>query len=220
MRLYCTECAAPLKANATHCLECGITIPLDRPAPPTVNAASLPPLPLYNAPQSLATSAAGGAGATALDYEPSLLSQWMEHWRNHSSTAQRSASQALDLSGILVRAVYFLLIGIWASQLWIIFAWLISLTVVGLPVGSAMVRVLPQVAFLSSYRIQTTRRPQSTQTPQTAFGLRALYFVLIGWWVSLLWLELAWVAGITLVGLPLSLAMFSFTPTVGTLARP
>jgi uncharacterized membrane protein YccF (DUF307 family) len=181
--------------------------------------ASLPALPLYNAPQSLATASAG-AGAGALDYEPSLLAQWMDHWRNHSSTAHSAALQQLDLGDIMVRAVYFLLIGVWASQLWIIFAWLISLTVVGLPIAGAMVRVLPQVAFLSNHRIQTTRRPKSEHTPQTAFGLRALYFLLIGWWVSLIWLQLAWVAGITIIGLPLSLAMFSFTPTVGTLARP
>ncbi len=219
MRLYCTECAAPLKANATHCLECGITIPLGPPAPQTVNATSLPPLPLYNTPQPLGTPTASGAGATALGYEPSLLTQWMNHWRQ-SGTAQPAALQQLDLGGIMVRGVYFLLIGIWASQLWIIFAWLISLTVVGLPVGAAMVRVLPQVAFLSNHRIQTTSRPQSQNMPQTNFGLRALYFLLIGWWASLIWLELAWVAGITLIGLPLSLAMFSFVPTVATLARP
>jgi uncharacterized membrane protein YccF (DUF307 family) len=125
----------------------------------------------------------------------------------------------LDAPNLLVRAVYFLLIGIWASQLWIIFAWLISLTIIGLPVGLAMVRALPLVAVLSPTRIRTSERGRS-QAPQTSFGLRAIYFLLMGWWISLVWMELAWVAGVTIIGLPLSVAMFALTPTVATLARP
>jgi uncharacterized membrane protein YccF (DUF307 family) len=82
-----------------------------------------------------------------------------------------------------------------------------------------MVRVLPLVALLSPTRIQTNERRRG-EAPQTAFGLRAIYFLLMGWWISLVWMELAWVAGVTIIGLPLSVAMFAMTPTVATLARP
>ena len=223
--MECLECSAPLKANASHCLECGSPVVLGPPAPPTVNAAFLPPLPNYAQPQPAPNRQPfGGVTAPAplllgtanapIGYEPPLLQQWMSQWRTNSHPAA-----PLDVGGLLVRLVYFLFVGIWASQLWIVFAWLISITIIGLPLGLAMVRVLPQVAFLSPRRIRTNERAY-TNAPQTPFGLRAIYFLLIGWWVSFIWMQLAWVAGITIIGLPLALGMFALTPTIATLARP
>jgi uncharacterized membrane protein YccF (DUF307 family) len=35
----------------------------------------------------------------------------------------------------IVRAIYFLLVGWWFSAIWIVLAWLIAITVLGLPVA-------------------------------------------------------------------------------------
>lgn len=215
MSLYCTECAAPLKEHATHCLECGAVTRSGSIATATRNTAGVPPQPVYSSAQSLT----GTAGDNGLGYEPALLTQWMEHWRKQSPAIPVPNPSRLDPGSILVRLVYFVLIGMWASQLWIIVTWLLSLTVVGLPISTAMIRVLPQVAMLSSRRIRPASLAQAKYSAQAAFGVRALYFLLIGWWASFVWMQLAWVAGITIIGLPLALAMFSFTPTVATLAR-
>jgi uncharacterized membrane protein YccF (DUF307 family) len=65
--------------------------------------------------------------------------------------------------------------------------------------------------------------PVINQTPlrQNAFLLRAIYFICIGFWFSLIWMLTAWaVAGITLgLGLPLAFWMFDRVPQVTTLAR-
>jgi len=47
------------------------------------------------------------------------------------------------------------------------------------------------------------------------------YFLLIGWWLSGLWLSTAWgLVGITFgLGLPLAFWMFDRTPAIVTLAR-
>ena len=229
MDLECTECSAPLKPNATHCLECGAPIVNGPPAPATMNVGSMAPLPLYGGQPAPSYSGGGqlaAASAQPAGFEPPLLQPWMERLRTMpplppAAPGQASAAPSMgrDTPNLLVRAVYFLLIGIWASQLWIIFAWLISLTIIGLPVGLAMVRALPMVALLSPTRIRTNESRHGS-APQTSFGLRAIYFLLMGWWISLVWMELAWVAGVTIIGLPLSVAMFALTPTVATLARP
>jgi len=186
--MECTECSAPLKPYATHCLECGSPIIGGPPAPSTINVGAAPPLPLYGGQP--APGYAGGAplaaSAQPAGFEPPLLQQWMERLRTMPpvppaapARAAAAPSTRLEAPNLLVRLVYFLVIGIWASQLWILFAWLISLSVIGLPIGLAMVRVLPMVALLSPTRIPTNERPRG-QAPQTSFGLRAIYFLLLG----------------------------------------
>jgi uncharacterized membrane protein YccF (DUF307 family) len=56
---------------------------------------------------------------------------------------------------------------------------------------------------------------------QRPFLLRALYFILVGFWLSLVWLIIAWViAGFTLgLGLPVAFWMFDRVPAITTLAR-
>jgi hypothetical protein len=51
--------------------------------------------------------------------------------------------------------------------------------------------------------------------------LRAVYFLLIGWWFSAVWLLLAWVLTLVTGGLalPLSFWMFDRVPALTTLAR-
>lgn len=52
----------------------------------------------------------------------------------------------------IARAVYFLLIGWWFSAVWIVLAWLIAITVLGLPVAQWM--FLRVNAILTLQRLQ------------------------------------------------------------------
>ncbi len=49
--------------------------------------------------------------------------------------------------------------------------------------------------------------------------VRALYFLLIGWWVSAVWVVLAWLVAVTVIGLPVAQWMFLRTNGVLTLQR-
>jgi hypothetical protein len=55
--------------------------------------------------------------------------------------------------------------------------------------------------------------------PQRPWPIRLLYFVLIGWWLSLLWSNAAWIISVTIIGLPIGIWMFNRLPALTTLMR-
>ncbi len=55
--------------------------------------------------------------------------------------------------------------------------------------------------------------------PQHPWLLRLFYFVLIGWWFSLIWSLAGWVLCVTIIGLPLGVLMLNRLPEVTTLMR-
>ena len=129
--------------------------------------------------------------------------------------------------GCLVQLLWFALIGWWAGELWIAAAWFMMITIVGAPVGVAMLNRLPQVIAL---RGQTTsvvvKRigdrefvTKSTRVPQHNVILRALYFVLVGWWLSAIWMEVAYAISLTIIGLPIGFWMFDQVPALVSLRR-
>lgn len=130
--------------------------------------------------------------------------------------------------GYLLRGLYFILIGWWLGLIWTLLAWIFNITIIGLPLGILMINAIPQIMTLRPSRVQTrvdvvngqtvVRQFPATQHP---FLLRALYFVLIGWWFSFIWMLMAWIIiPLTLgLGIPLSCWMFDRTPDVTTLAR-
>lgn len=119
-----------------------------------------------------------------------------------------------------VRLAYFVLVGWWASAAWILGVWLAMLTPPGLAAGTRMINRLPQALLLGGHK--PARAPTISLTPtagQADWRWRALYAVGLGWWLSLLWAALAWLACITLLGLPLALVMLSFLPAIANLQR-
>ncbi len=129
---------------------------------------------------------------------------------------------------LLLRALYFLMVGLWLGAVWTVVAWLLMVTILGLPLGLWMLNRLPQVVTLKPVETRTQVVVSngvvlvSYGSPlQRPFLLRALYFLTVGWWASGLWLLAAWgFATLTLcLCLPLSFWMFNRAPTVVTLAR-
>jgi uncharacterized membrane protein YccF (DUF307 family) len=129
--------------------------------------------------------------------------------------------------GCLVQLLWFVFIGWWAGQLWIALAWLLMLTIVGIPFG---VMMLNRVAWVIALRGEsgtvtvTTAGDVSTvrpggSIPQHNLLLRALYFVLVGWWLSAVWMEVAYAICLTIIGLPIGFWMFDKVPALVSLRR-
>jgi uncharacterized membrane protein YccF (DUF307 family) len=129
--------------------------------------------------------------------------------------------------GCLIQLIWFALVGWWLGQAWVAVAWFFMITVVGLPVGIAMLNALPKVIALreSDERLVVTTRPDGSLSrrylpdEQAPFLLRALWFLLVGWWLSGLWIEAAFAISLTVIGLPIGFWMFDRVPGLLTLKR-
>jgi uncharacterized membrane protein YccF (DUF307 family) len=122
--------------------------------------------------------------------------------------------------GCLLQVLYFACIGWWFGLLWVTVAWLLNVSIIGLPLGAAMLNAVPQVIALRGRRmVQVDALGRVSDAPQLPFIVRALYFALIGWWFSGTWMIVAYVLCLTIIGLPLGFLMFDVTPLVTTLKR-
>ena len=128
---------------------------------------------------------------------------------------------------LLVRFIWWLLIGWWASGIVVALAWFALVTIVGIPVGIWLINRLPSVLTLRPRtRTWTIGEDEEGRTvvsergrPQIEWPIRGLWFVLVGWWASAVWMGAAWLVQLTIVGLPIALLMFNRTPFVASLYR-
>jgi uncharacterized membrane protein YccF (DUF307 family) len=57
------------------------------------------------------------------------------------------------------------------------------------------------------------------QAAERPFLLRAVYFVLVGWWLSAIWMGAAYVCAVSIVGLPFALWLYNRVPLAMTLKQ-
>ena len=127
--------------------------------------------------------------------------------------------------GCLAQVLWFIFIGWWVGQLWIAIAWLLMISIIGIPFSVMMLNKLPQVIALRGQSAELTVSivngvtivSTRSDVPQRNLILRAAYFVVIGWWFSAFWMEFAYLACLTFIGLPLGFWMFDRVPAVVSL---
>jgi uncharacterized membrane protein YccF (DUF307 family) len=117
---------------------------------------------------------------------------------------------------LLVRALWFVVVGWWATPVVVNVAWFLNATIILLPLGIKLINLVPTVL--------TLKEPRSLTDPGSARGQRSLlvrgvYFVFVGWWLSFLWANVAAFLAMTVVGLPISIWMLNRLPYVTSLYR-
>ena len=104
-------------------------------------------------------------------------------------------------------------------------AWFAVVTIIGVPLGIWLINRLPSVLTLRP-RTRSWELGQDADgrtivsergRPQVAWPIRGLRFLIVGWWASGLWMAVAWLVQLTIVGLPIALLMFNRTPFVASL---
>lgn len=136
----------------------------------------------------------------------------------------------VDTSGspnLLVRVAWFLLVGWWATFFLTTAAVLLALTVVGIPGSIYLMNRIPAAMTLKlgKQALHITTGEDGRQTlavvrpQQRPFWQRAVWYVLVGWLATTLWLYLAWFACLTILGLPLGFWMYGATGKLLTLKR-
>lgn len=159
--------------------------------------------------------------------DTSESSQGESSEQNITQNVNVSIEQEDTSASILVRGVYFLLFGWWASGVWLTIAWVLNLTIVGMPLGIKMINYVPKIVSLKDRTIETDRvvdeegnvTIKQGTSEQYSLPLRAVYFLVVGWWVSGVWMFFAWVASVTVVGLPLAVWMYDRLPFVVSLYK-
>jgi uncharacterized membrane protein YccF (DUF307 family) len=125
--------------------------------------------------------------------------------------------------GCLVQLLWFLFIGWWAVHIWASIAWALMVSIVGIPLAIWMLHRIPLVVALRNprevrYRMVKVGKGECAYevagAPQYHFLVRAVYVVLIDWWLSAVWMALASVVCSTLSGLPVRIWMFDLVPAL------
>jgi uncharacterized membrane protein YccF (DUF307 family) len=143
------------------------------------------------------------------------------------TTSAKSYIRQENQFPFILRVLWFIFIGWHITFWWVLAAWLLNLTIIGMPLGLWMLNRVPLVLTLRTQRTYAVGeiRPDGAiewhaqSVPQNPFILRAIYFVLIGWWFSLIWSLLGWLLCVTIIGLPLGVLMLNRLPEVTTLMR-
>lgn len=128
---------------------------------------------------------------------------------------------------ILVRAVWYVFVGWWLTGILMGVAWFAAIIVVGLPLTFWLVNRIPTVVTLrprrERYAMVTgadgVMRYQRITTQQTSALVRALYFIVIGWWASAFWMVGSYALMVTIIGIPIGLMMVNRLPFVFSLHR-
>jgi uncharacterized membrane protein YccF (DUF307 family) len=115
---------------------------------------------------------------------------------------------------LLVRAAWFLLVGWWVTGIWLSAAWLLNVTIIGIPLGIKMINAVPLVLTLKRRDRLVAER---TGGSQYSLLVRAAWFVFVGWWASGVWTGVAYALSVTIVGLPLAIWMYNRLPFVVSL---
>lgn len=141
--------------------------------------------------------------------------------QNIMSTKKAHAKEEVPF---VIRVLWFFIVGWELTGAWILIAWALNATIIGLPLGLWMIDRVPQVLTLKSRSgawLVDRKNGVSRYLPkrQPSMLIRAPYFVLIGWWFSLIWAAIAWAFCGSIIGLPLGIMMLHALPTVTTLHK-
>ncbi len=127
--------------------------------------------------------------------------------------------------GWLIRLVYFIFIGSWLSGLCIVASYVCMVTIVGIPLGVVMLNRLPYLTTLRSRSLEVHVLSRETMVidfrhgvPQRNWWVRAIWFVLVGWWLTAAFLALAWIGTVLTFGWG-ALFLYNPVPALLTLHR-
>jgi uncharacterized membrane protein YccF (DUF307 family) len=128
--------------------------------------------------------------------------------------------------GLVLRSIWFVFIGWWATGILLSVAYLFSLTVVLLPIAFVLFNVVPTVLTLRPRRTHVTTEMRDGvmhvshgNVPQRPFWMRALWFLLVGWWISAFVIVLGYLLCLTVILIPVGVMVLNRIPEAMTLRR-
>lgn len=129
---------------------------------------------------------------------------------------------ANDSPSLIVRSIWFIFVGWWLTGLLLGIAWFLNLTIVGLPIGIKLINKVPKALTLKE--IASSGGDEfaigaSTGGSSPSLVIRGVYFIFVGWWLSFIWIWIAYFVSLTIIGLPIGIKLFNKLPYVVSLYR-
>lgn len=128
--------------------------------------------------------------------------------------------------GLLVRAVWFVVIGWWATGVISAIAWACLASLILLPVGIWLINRIPTVLTLRprTRDVWVASGPGGSSVVcapirQTSWPVRGLWFILVGWWASALVMAVGYALVLLVITLPLGVMLYNRVPFVASLYR-
>ncbi|MGQ9475962.1 MAG: hypothetical protein ACUVRX_07805 [Actinomycetota bacterium] len=127
--------------------------------------------------------------------------------------------------GLIVRALYFCLIGWWFGLFWALLSWFMYATVVFAPLGVVMLNKVPGAISLKA-RVKNIKviadesgyALKLENVKQFPLWVRIIYYP-FGLIFSLVAIFLGWFLCMMLITLPLGILVFSWVPAIASLHR-
>lgn len=119
--------------------------------------------------------------------------------------------------GCLVQFLFFIFIGWWLGALAVSVAYLLFLTIIGIPFGVVIINKIPFLIALRNTEPAISIAGQNTQ--QRNILIRIIWFFLLGWELTAVWLSIAYLFCLTILGMPIGFWMFDKAPALLTLHK-
>ena len=127
---------------------------------------------------------------------------------------------------MVVRAAWYLFVGWWLTGIAIVAGYVAALTILGLPIAFYVFNRIPSLltlrprntTYVAELRDGMMMLTEKT-SEQLAMWIRAIWFVAAGWWIGAIWMGIAYLLCLTVLGIPLGLMMFNRVGGVMTLLR-
>src|SRR5690606_8933950 len=100
-----------------------------------------------------------------------------------------------------IQILWFIFIGWWLGSFAVAAAYVMFLLIVTIPVGIAILNNIPMIMALRQPDRLVTAYGE-VAVPQHNFLLRALWFILVGWWLAGIALTIGYALCMTIIGLP------------------
>lgn len=141
--------------------------------------------------------------------------------------AQQVTVSEAKSPNIIVRFLWFLIIGSWVGYIVFLLASFFEATIIGIPLAVYLFDRLPSIMTLKARRRKLEvyednkgrLKSKEIRPKQHNLLLRILYFLLIGWWFTGIWIVVALILTPTIIGTPVAFWMVDRIPYVGSLAK-
>lgn len=120
--------------------------------------------------------------------------------------------------GCLIQLLFFVFIGWWLGSFAVSLAYILFVLVVTIPLGVKIVNRIPYLMALRQPAVNLTPWG-AVPTQQRSLLVRSVWFLLLGWWLAALWMGLAYLLCLTIIGMPAGFWMFDRAPAVLSLRR-